>query len=372
MQTKQTILIIDDIKENIDLIRESLNEYDLITAINGETAIDIALKEENIDLILLNIMMPDMDGFEICKILKQNKKTEHIPIIFLSAKNKQEDIQKSFEIGGVDYITKPFHPGELISRVTTHLKLRSYEKNLEQKVKEEVQKNKLKEHMIYQQSKQAGLGELLMHIAHQWKQPLASLGSINNLNKAKIKAGNTISDEEMLNTIDKSEDIITFMSDTISTFKNFYKLSNKNKNFFIADAVIDILTIIEATFYFDNIKIYIISHETEESFGNENEFSQVIFSLLNNSRDIFKIRDIQNPEIHISIENKKLSIRDNAGGIDEELLDSIFLPSLSTHGSTGIGLYLSKNIIEKNNGVITVTNDDEGAKFTIEFLTWIS
>jgi len=372
MQNKQTILIVDDIKENIDVLVELLNNYDLIPALNGQTCIDIALEEENIDLILLDIMMPIMDGFEVCKILKGNPKTEHIPIIFLSAKNKQEDIQKGFLVGGVDYIAKPFHSDELLSRVNTHLKLRAYEKNLELKVKKELQKNRFKDQMIYQQSKQAELGELLMHIAHQWKQPLASLGSINILNRAKIEAGINISTEDILKSINKSEDIIMFMSDTIDTFKNFYKPSHKDKYFFMADSVIDILSIIEATFYFDNIKIYIISHEKTKTFGNVNEFAQVVFSILNNSRDIFRIRDIKKPEIHIAIENKKISIRDNGGGIEDELLEDIFLPSLSTNGSTGIGLYLSKNIVEKNGGVITASNAKDGAVFTIEFLTWIS
>ncbi len=171
MKTKQTILIVDDIIENVDVLVEVLKEYDLITALNGKTALEI-VKDENIDLILLDIMMPEMDGFEVCKILKENSDTVHIPIIFLSAKDKDDDIQKGFELGSVDYITKPFNPNELLSRVGTHLKLRAYEKNLERKVEEEIQKNKLKEQMIYQHSKQAALGELLMHIAHQWNQPL--------------------------------------------------------------------------------------------------------------------------------------------------------------------------------------------------------
>jgi CheY-like chemotaxis protein len=372
MQSKQTILIVDDIKENIDVLIELLGKYDLIPAMDAQTAIDAALEEESIDLILLDIMMPEIDGFQVCTALKNNPKTKHIPIIFLSAKNKQEDIQRGFELGGVDYITKPFNPDELLSRVNTHLKLRAYEKNLEQRVQEEIKKNALKEQMIYQQSKQAALGELLMNIAHQWQQPLASLGSINILNKAKIEAGIPISNQDYLDSISKSENIIMFMVDTVDTFKNFYKPSYENKNFFIADCVIDVLSIVEGTFYFENIPIYLISGEKEETFGNKNEFSQVIFSLLNNSREILKIRKIKNPEIHIAIENKKISVRDNGGGIDNELLEDIFLPFVSTNGGNGIGLYIAKNIIEKNNGVITASNDKDGAVFTIEFLTWIN
>jgi len=365
MQDKQTILIVDDIKENIDVLMQFLNMYDLIPALNGQTAIDIANEEENIDLILLDIMMPDLDGFEICKVLKKIPKLEYVPIIFLSAKSKQEDIQKGFEIGGSDYITKPFYPNELLSRVNTHLKLRAYEKNLELKIQEEVQKNLLKEQMICQQSKQAALGELLMHITHQWKQPLSSLSSINTLNKAKIEAGIPISSKDILKSIKKSEDIIMFMSETINTFKNFYIPINNNKKFYMSESVTDILSIIEATFYFDNIKIYVVSHEIKKTFGNINEFSQVVFSILNNARDMFKIRDIKVAEIHILIETQKISIKDNAGGIDKDLIEDIFLPSVSTKGDSGIGLYLSKKIIEKNGGTICASNNKDGATFTI-------
>ena len=371
MKDKQTILIVDDIKENIDVLVELLSEFDLITALDGQTALEIVNSEEDIDLILLDIMMPEMDGFEICKILKESSKTEHIPIIFLSAKNKPEDIQKGFELGAVDYVTKPFNPNELLSRTHTHLKLRAYEKDLEKKVKEEIEKNKCQEQIIYQQSKQAALGELLMHIAHQWKQPLTSLGSMNLLNRAKIEAGDMPTKDEYIKYIDKSDDLIMFLSDTIDTFKHFYLPSLKDRDFFLAESVLDVLSIIEATFYFDNIKIYIISHEDEETFGNANEFSQVIFAILNNSKDIFKIRQTKDPEIHIAIDNKKISITDNGGGIDDDIIDDIFSPTVSHTDSAGIGLYLSKNIIEKNNGVITASNEKDGAKFCIEFLTWI-
>jgi len=371
MKNNQTILIVDDIKENIDILVNLLRGHDIITALDGKTALDIVENEDNIDLVLLDIMMPDMDGCEVCQKLKNHSNTKHIPIIFLSAKNKPEDIQKGFKLGAVDYVTKPFNPDELISRVDTHLKLRSYEKNLEQRVAEEIEKNTLKEQMIFQQSKQAALGELLMHIAHQWKQPLSSLGSINILNKVKLEMGEAISEEDQIKSIDKAGELISFMSDTIETFKHFYQPSNEKKEFFIHEVILEVLSIIEATFYFDKIKIFIDTVEKEKSFGNTNEFSQVIFSILSNAREILKIRKVQNPEIHIKIEDKKISISDNAGGIDEDIIDDIFTAFVSTKKSSGTGLYLSKNIIEKNNGIIRASNTDTGAKFTIEFLTWI-
>lgn len=371
MRDKGTILIVDDVKENIDIMVELLKKYDLIPALEGESAIEIAMQESNIDLILLDIMMPDIDGYEVCKALKIDPKTMNIPIIFLSAKNKQDEIQRGFDVGGVDYITKPFNPDELLSRVSTHIKLRSYERDLEAKVKEEIRKNKIKDHMIFLKSKQAALGELLVHIAYQWKQPLVSLGSINKILKESISSDKEMDKEELLLQVDKAEDMIMFMSQTIDTFKEFYSPSNKNLKFSITESIIDILSIIEGTFYFENIKIYITSHETEQTKGDANDFSQAILAILNNARDIFKIRNIENPEIRISIENQKISISDNGGGIRKDLLEDIFLPSISTNNGAGIGLYLAKILTEKNNGVISASNTEGGAQFTIEFLTWI-
>lgn len=371
MGNKQTILLVDDVKENIDILMELLQSYDLIPALDAQNAIDIAMQEDEIDLILLDIMMPDMDGYQVCKILKENPKTTHIPIIFLSAKDKLEDINRGFEAGGVDYITKPFYPDELLSRVNTHLKLRAYEKNLEKKVQQEIQKNIKKERIIFQKSKQSALSELLMHIANQWKQPLTSLHEINMLNKAKLEAADAQKNQDIIQSIEKSQDIISFMSETIDIFINFYKPSHECKRFSITASIIDILTIVEGTFYLDDIKIYIISHENEDALGDTTEFSQAILSILNNARDIFKIRNIKNPEIHIAVENQKITISDNAGGIEQSPIEDIFLPSIGKNNGMGIGLYVAKVLIEKNNGVISVENTKDGAKFTIEFITFI-
>jgi len=371
MKNKQTILIVDDVSENVDILVELLNDYDLVTALNAKSALEI-VKEEDIDLILLDIMMPEMDGFEVCDILKQDRDTQHIPIIFLTAKDKSNDVQIGFEKGAVDYITKPFNPNELLSRVDTHLKLRAYEKNLEKKVSQEVQKNKLQEQIIHQQSKQAALGELLIHIAHQWKQPLASLNSMNLLHRTKLHNKIKITKEEELESIDKSDTLIEFMADTVDTFKDFYEPSSRKINFSLTDSVNRVLAISDATLHYENVKITVHSHEKEGTYGNANELTQIIFSIINNARDIFKHRVIQNPELLIVVEDKKITISDNAGGVNEEIMDDIFLPYKSTTDGNGIGLYIAKEIIEKNGGIIYVTNEPKGAKFTIEFLTWLS
>lgn len=367
----KTILVVDDNEVNIDVLVNLLSNYDVITVLDGKSALEIT-KEEDIDLILLDIMMPDMDGFEVCKKLKTSSKTKSIPIIFLSAKNSTQDIKEGFKLGGVDYITKPFNPDELLSRVSTHLELRDYQKYLEVRVNQEVEKNRQKEQMMFQQAKQAALGEQLMHIAHQWKQPLNTLSSINILNIAKLDAGVAMTEEEYIESYKESEELILYMSDTVDTFKDFYVPMDDNDYFFINDCVKKVISLIDATFNFESIEVSVVSNEDEKTFGNINEFSQVIFSILNNARNIFKIRKTPNPKISIIIDNKYISISDNGGGIESEFLEKIFSPFISTNNSSGIGLYISKNIVEKYSGLISASNEEEGAKFTIEFLTWIN
>jgi len=370
MKNKQTILIVDDVSENVDLLVELLKDHDLVTALEGKTALEI-VQEEDIDLILLDIMMPQMDGIEVCKRIKENPKTVHIPIIFITAKNKQDDIQIGFNKGAVDYITKPFNPNELLARVDTHLKLRAYEKDLEKRVTQELKKNMQKEQMIHQQSKQAALGELLIHIAHQWKQPLASLNSINLLHRTKLKNEIEITKEEEIQNLEKSDTLIKFMADSVDTFKDFYEPSTRKEDFSLTDSVNRVLTISDATLHYENVKIILHSHEKEGTYGNSNELTQIIFSIINNARDIFKHRVIQNPELLITVENKKITISDNAGGVDEDIIEDIFSPYISSTDGNGIGLYIAKEIIEKNGGIIYVKNEPKGAKFIVEFLTWL-
>ena len=124
MDLSYSILIVDDVSDNIKVAMNILkeNNYNFSFAMDGKEALDV-IKSKNFDLILLDIMMPKLNGFDVANILKQNPKTKDIPIIFLTAKTDIDSITKGFDFGAVDYITKPFHPAELISRVATHLEL---------------------------------------------------------------------------------------------------------------------------------------------------------------------------------------------------------------------------------------------------------
>ncbi len=122
MQRKKTILIIDDVEANVHILMELLGEeYDLLGALEGEEALAI-LEEESVDLILLDILMPGMDGMEVCRRLKADEKTRDIPVIFITVKADEDSIVDAYDLGGVDYITKPFLAREVLARVKKELK----------------------------------------------------------------------------------------------------------------------------------------------------------------------------------------------------------------------------------------------------------
>ena len=130
-QKKFTILIVDDVPANIQVVAKILKEegYQLAFAKSGKAALELTEKGE-FDLILLDVMMPEIDGFEVCKRFKENPITKDIPVIFLTAKVDTESIVKGFEVGAMDYVTKPFNGTELLARVKTHIELSYSRKEL--------------------------------------------------------------------------------------------------------------------------------------------------------------------------------------------------------------------------------------------------
>ncbi|WP_368029777.1 response regulator [Arcobacter sp. s6] len=126
------ILIVDDTPINIQMAMNILKDqgYKMFYAKSGEMALKIIL-ENNFDLILLDIMMPEMNGFEVCNKLKNNENTKNIPIIFLSGKDSTQDIEQAYEVGGIDYIVKPFITIELITKVNSYVRLKQLEDKFE-------------------------------------------------------------------------------------------------------------------------------------------------------------------------------------------------------------------------------------------------
>lgn len=368
MQKKPTILVVDDTEINVDILMSILKQYDVIPALNGKDALDI-LKTEHVDLILLDIMMPDMNGYEVCQKLKMDEKNKNTPLIFITVKTGEDDVKKGFEYGAVDYVTKPFNPVELLARVKTHLELHSYQHHLERRVEEEIQRNRLQDQLLHQNAKQASIGEMLMHIAHQWKQPLSELGSINLSLLSKLEQHTPMEHETLYQTCEQVEQIIKFMSDTIQTFQDFYKPITHN-SFFSVDAVIHQAShIVSATYDYHNITLEIHKEKTPKAYGNANEYAQIILNLLTNAKDAHIDNKTNNPNVTITIsqENNRslVCVTDNAGGMEDVCIEELFEPFKSSTKNSGIGLYMSKIIAEKNGGSISIEPFENGTKCTV-------
>lgn len=137
---KATVLVVDDLSENIDILNYLLSpQYRVKVALNGQKALDIANSSPQPDLVLLDVMMPHMDGFEVSRRLKENPITSRIPILFVTALDEVDDETRGFALGAEDYITKPIKPEVVLARVKTHLALYDQQRQLEYKVKERTQ-----------------------------------------------------------------------------------------------------------------------------------------------------------------------------------------------------------------------------------------
>ncbi|MEA3545703.1 MAG: diguanylate cyclase [Thermodesulfobacteriota bacterium] len=132
METKQKILLVDDNRQNIQILMELFrHDYRIVAATSAERALKIVASEQPPDIILLDILMPDMDGYQLCKVLKDKESSKNIPVIFVTAVSEVMDEARGFDLGAVDYITKPFHPPAIKARVGLHLELKRKQEQLE-------------------------------------------------------------------------------------------------------------------------------------------------------------------------------------------------------------------------------------------------
>jgi len=183
---KGNIIVVDDTPANLRLLVEILrnSSYKVRPVPNGRLAIP-AIHSSPPDLILLDIMMPEMDGYEVCCRLKSSPETQDIPVIFISAINEVMDKVKAFNVGGVDYITKPFQVEEVLVRVQTHLAVRSLQKNLQQKnddLAQTLEQLQSTQNQLIHSEKMAALGQLVAGVAHELNTPLGAIrSSIGNI-----------------------------------------------------------------------------------------------------------------------------------------------------------------------------------------------
>jgi len=375
------ILVVDDNDDNLELIEDFLEDdgyKNIICTRSAKGAYDI-LSKESIDLIILDIMMPEIDGLEACRYIKTHEKYKNIPIVIATAKADLNTLKAGFEAGANDYVRKPItNDVELLARVKNALTLKfqyDYIKNvnelLDKKIEEEVAKSHKKDAMMQEQTKLAAMGEMIGAVAHQWRQPLNAL-NINIQNLDDDFEEGLINKEFIESFIQKNTEIIQFMSDTIDDFRNFFRIDKEKVDFSVLDTLKKVLNMQSSVLKNYNIAVEIIGEDFIIN-GLKNEFAQVIMSLISNAKDALIENKVKNAKITINLSDDKIIISNNGTGIDEEIINRVFEPYFTTKEQgrgTGMGLYMSKMIIENNmNGKISVENIDDGVSFTITLNT---
>ncbi|MEM6752539.1 MAG: response regulator [Cyanobacteria bacterium P01_C01_bin.38] len=398
---KSLILIVDDKIDNLNILSDvmELHGHSVLIATDGESALN-ELKAICPDLILLDIMMPGMDGFETCMRLKAHEKTKDIPVIFMTALTDTADKIKGFKVGAVDYITKPFQQEEIVARVNVQLQLRNLNRQL--------QKSQFK---LMQAEKISSLGQLVAGVAHEVKNPVGFIAG--NLEHT----GNYIQDlvsllnlyqkhlpnkpEEITKKIDEIdldfllEDLPKMIASMNLGIERISEIMQSLRNFSRKDATYrktaDIHQGIDTT-------LMILSHRLKanaihpkikviKEYGNlpeiecfPGQLNQVFMNLLANAIDVFEDKAKKTecfiPQIRIStklINNNSVEIiiADNGYGMTEEVRNNLFNAFFTTKPEgkgTGLGLSISYQIItETHSGTLECfSSEGEGTEFAIQ------
>ena len=390
--SKNVILIVDDNPDNLKVLSETLKSenYNVRAARNGMAALS-SINVSAPHLMLLDIAMPQMDGYEVCKKIKADENLKKIPIIFISANTDILDKSKAFSLGAVDFITKPFHAVEVLARVKTHLNLYKMNEFLETRVEErtlelqeEINNHKQTEKkliktnnelaettaQLLQAAKLSGIGETTTSIIHELRQPLNTIRilaesqkhiilneKIDNLENFQKELYEMLSEDskDIMNQVDR-------MAEIIDNMLIYSRQTEEEKK-----QLVDINSIIERTlkligFELKYINIYKELKDNDTSiFVNPNTINQVLMNLLINAKHAVENNKNKNKSIWITTykknENLIVEISDNGPGISNEIKSKIFDPFFTTKEEgkgTGLGLSVSYKIIEQHNGKLEV------------------
>ncbi len=358
-EKKYKILVVDDIVENIKVVTEILNPYyENMFAINGGKALEL-VELDRPDLILLDIMMPEMDGFEVCNVLKSSKETQEIPIIFLTARDKTESIVKGFETGAVDYVTKPFNPPELLTRIRTHLKLSESTKIIAQKNKE--------------------LAEFLQILCHDFMTPISFvLGCIK-----LIKEDRSLYDEFQDDIEESMLNALSIM-DLVRTMRKLDDFDNQLDLFpvHLKPAVEQSIQLLKHRFNEKNIHPVVNISNNETVIAEETSLvNSVINNILTNAIKFSYTGDTVDISSQIKEDMIYLKITDQGMGIPEKMLGILFDVSKQTsrigtagESGTGFGMLLINKFIKAYGGKLDITSKekknhptDHGTTITIGF-----
>ena len=379
MQKSKKILIVDDEPRNQRIISEVLEDFfELKIASSGEEA--LALNESHVpDLILLDIMMPGIDGYEVCSKIKNDPRFLLTKIILLSGKAMIDERLKGYEVGADDYMTKPFSSEELLAKTKVFLHLHTIESelarlnhSLENQVKERTQKLLEAEARLINAMKLADLGEMAGGIAHEINTPLGIISLIVG-RIAKILKQTPIDQNKIIEILSIVDKTVQRINTIIVGLKSFSKDVN-NEDF----VTVSLQSIIEDTINLcgDKLKqnnIQLLLEPISKDLliqCRAVQISQVLINLLNNSCDALW----SNPTkwIQISVERTqgkvKILITDSGSGLPESIVDKVFQPFYTTKEigkGTGLGLSISKGIMETHSGSLSVDKDCKNTRFIL-------
>jgi len=352
---KASILIVDDNQQNLQLMGRIVydNGYNVCIATSGENALE-SISQQSPDLILLDIQMPEMDGFELCKILKSNPITKDIPIIFLTAVTDSENIVQGFEMGAVDYITKPFNKGELIARIATQVELK-------------LSREKLTE-------LNASKDKFFSIIAHDLRNPAFALkllihqlaNDYSTLSKQEITLSLTSLEEAAENLHVLLEDLLLWSK------SQWGGLVIQSERLDLESIVEDKIAICLSAAKNKNIEIK--STVVKNLYVNADEMmlKTVLLNLISNAIKFTEINGIIEINTKVSDKLVTVSIQDSGAGMTENELNTLFLIDrcVDQKGSDkevvhGLGLILCKEFTELNGGKITVKSEKgKGSTFS--------
>ncbi|MGI0480435.1 response regulator [Geminocystis sp. CENA526] len=370
--TKDLILIVDDVPSNLNILSETLIEadYEIAIATNGERALK-QLQRIHPSLILLDIQMPKMDGFVLCQHLKDNPQTSQIPVIFMTALNDIDNKIKGFELGALDYITKPFQTQEVLARVKTHIQLSKLTHNLQAEI--EQQTLSLKKAKEASEKANIAKSQFIANISHELRTPLNAIlgmteslleGVFGKINQQQIKP---------LNVIQKAGNHLLALINDILDFANIEsdKLELSLCETSIENVIYSSVNFIEtlATNKSQQLDI-IIQNDLPPVLIDEKRIRQVLINLLNNA--VKFTPEEGKVTLNVSLiqashpETKELinvSIRDTGIGIAEENYSELFQPFTQIdsklnrqYEGIGLGLFLVKKIVEHHGGNIDLSS----------------
>ena len=250
--------------------------------------------------------------------------------------------------------------------------LDSLNKELEERIQNELNIAKASYKRYEQQAKMAAMGEMMDAVAHQWKQPLNAISMMSDMLVDDFARGDV--DEAYIQELSNdTQTQIKHLVTTLNEFRNFFRPKEISENFGIKRSLSSILLLVRDEFIQNNINIHIQSDKEIILYGIENEFKHLVLNIINNAKDAFNERELHKRDIYISFEKDTdaitLEIRDNAGGIAPHILDKVFQPEVTTKPDgkgTGIGLYMSTQIAHKLGGKLSAQNSQNGALFTLK------